>query len=447
MTTLHTPNREEQALAEVGHTSISRNTALGFLVVFLVTIGGVPVLQAVLDWRGTNPNAGTIARISPPAGRFLDLATGAWPTEERWGAAALAELNRGLLSALTEAEDVLEETSLLRERALPRLQWAQTAMLGIGNEQAYIGRDGWLFFRADVDYVLGPGFLEPGVLARRARGGDVAEDPPVPDPRPALAAFDDQLAERGIRLIVMPTPVKPTIHPEAFSARVDSTIAPIQNPSFDQLVADLTALGIDVFDPAPIMAAAARGGQAQFLETDTHWTPGAVELIAGNLADVVRKELPVPAERYGYSSREIVVDGSGDIAAMLRLPRGSELFPGERVRLRTILEPGGRSWRPPTTAEVLVLGDSFTNVFSDPDLGWGAGGGLAEQLSFELDRPVARLALNAGGAAASRLALGRDARGGRDRLARVKVVVYQFATRELAQGNWPVLEELATSSR
>ena len=113
--------------------------------------------------------------------------------------------------------------------------------------------------------------------------------------------------------------------------------------------------------------------------------------------------------------------------------------------MRRVLEPKGRSWRPPTTADVVLLGDSFTNVFSDPELGWGTGAGLAEQLSVALDRPVARLALNAGGAAAARRALWRDAAAGRDRLAAAKVVVYQFATRELAQGSWPVLAEERSS--
>ena len=85
---------------------------------------------------------------------------------------------------------------------------------------------------------------------------------------------------------------------------------------------------------------------------------------------------------------------------------------------------------------MLILGDSFTNVFSDPRLGWGASAGLAERLSFHLELPVDRIALNAGGAHASREALARDLEGGRRRLAATEVVIYQFAERELSQGDW-----------
>ena len=40
MTALHTPNREEQALAEVGRTSISRLTAIALVLLFLLPVAG-----------------------------------------------------------------------------------------------------------------------------------------------------------------------------------------------------------------------------------------------------------------------------------------------------------------------------------------------------------------------------------------------------------------------
>ena len=78
----------------------------------------------------------------------------------------------------------------------------------------------------------------------------------------------------------------------------------------------------------------------------------------------------------------------------------------------------------------------------------GAGGILLSGADEPEDEPEeeeeeqpteASTAPTAGGAAAAREALWRDARAGRDRLAAAEVVVYQFATRELSQGSWPVL--------
>jgi alginate O-acetyltransferase complex protein AlgJ len=89
---------------------------------------------------------------------------------------------------------------------------------------------------------------------------------------------------------------------------------------------------------------------------------------------------------------------------------------------------------------VLLLGDSFTNVFSDEGLGWGGGAGLAEQLAYRLQRPVDRVAQNAGGAWAARQALRRELRSDPARLDGARVVVYQFAERELAFGDWREVE-------
>ena len=100
----------------------------------------------------------------------------------------------------------------------------------------------------------------------------------------------------------------------------------------------------------------------------------------------------------------------------------------------------GRSWKADPRADVLLLGDSFTNIYSQSDLGWGTGAGLAEQLSYYLGHPIDRLALNSGGALNTRQRLAQDLATGNDRLAGKKVVVYQFAVRELAIGDWRVIE-------
>ncbi|MCP5118094.1 MAG: hypothetical protein GY953_45345, partial [bacterium] len=76
----------------------------------------------------------------------------------------------------------------------------------------------------------------------------------------------------------------------------------------------------------------------------------------------------------------------------------------------------------------------------DPGTNWGTGAGLAEQLSFHLQRPVDRVAINAGGVAATRQRLVQDLAAGRDRLAGKKVVVWQFAIRTLAVGDWELVD-------
>ena len=126
---------------------------------------------------------------------------------------------------------------------------------------------------------------------------------------------------------------------------------------------------------------------------------------------------------------------TGDAARMLDLPDDSPLFPPEAVWLRRVLQPDGSPWRPSRDADVLVLGDSFSNIYSLESMGWGTSAGFAEQLSYALRRPVDRLVQNDEGAFATRAMLQRDP----DRLDGKRVVVYQFAARELAFGDWKVI--------
>jgi alginate O-acetyltransferase complex protein AlgJ len=83
------------------------------------------------------------------------------------------------------------------------------------------------------------------------------------------------------------------------------------------------------------------------------------------------------------------------------------------------------------------VGDSFTNIYSDPAMGWGDSAGFAEHLSLSLGRPLDVLAENGGAAAAVRLSLARAEN--RPRLAGKRLVVYQFAMRDLVGQHWPVV--------
>ena len=61
------------------------------------------------------------------------------------------------------------------------------------------------------------------------------------------------------------------------------------------------------------------------------------------------------------------------------------------------------------------------------------------QLAASLGRPVDKLAVNAGGAYGARERLVDEMAEGRDRLAGKKIVIWQFAQRELAVGDWKPL--------
>jgi alginate O-acetyltransferase complex protein AlgJ len=240
----------------------------------------------------------------------------------------------------------------------------------------------------------------------------------------------------------MIAPVKASIHPEKLSARFGTAVAPLQNSSFARFKTELQRSGVLVFDAVPLIHAAKNEEQApQYLETDTHWTPQAMERTAQNLATFIKTNVPIPArDAENYTRRREHVSNLGDIALMLKLPEAQQRFAKQRVLIHPVQTVDGEDWYPSRSADILLLGDSFTNIYSLAGMGWGEAAGFAEQLSFALQRPLDRIAINAGGALASRQELWRELRRGRNRLRGKRLVIYEFAARDLAIGDWRMFE-------
>jgi alginate O-acetyltransferase complex protein AlgJ len=98
-----------------------------------------------------------------------------------------------------------------------------------------------------------------------------------------------------------------------------------------------------------------------------------MELVAERLADFL--QLPAAAGSTPPSIIEKEIVARGDIAAMLKLSRAEKFFPSETVTIRQVVT-GNALWRPSKEAEVLLLGDSFSNIFSFEAMGWGESAGI-----------------------------------------------------------------------
>jgi alginate O-acetyltransferase complex protein AlgJ len=125
---------------------------------------------------------------------------------------------------------------------------------------------------------------------------------------------------------------------------------------------------------------------------------------------------------------------------MLKLPEEQSLFQPQSVLVHQVQNEDGDAWESDPNADVLLLGDSFTNIFSLEGMGWGSSSGLAPHLALSLNRPIDVIAQNDSGAFATRQALSRELQAGQDRLAGKRVVIWEFASRELSVGDWKLLD-------
>jgi alginate O-acetyltransferase complex protein AlgJ len=436
-------SREEVAMIEVGQTTIRPATARFLVFVFLASIGIAPALE----WPGRR----AMDDADAPETAWSHLAGLGEQIPERLAgetgrqaglARRIVVANRTVLEGLAAFENGLEDESRIGRLLRPRAQLALSGWLGAGNERVYLGREGWLFYRPEVEYLTGPGFLDPAALARRISAASEWAAAPQPDPREAILQFKRQLDRRGIALVIMPTPLKPTVHPEKLARSYDGRSTPLQNPSYATFVEDLRRRGVLVVDAAAALVdERQRTGRPQYLATDTHWRPEAMQRTAEQLAAFLKTQVALPAvPDPGYSTEHRDARSSGDLARMLDLSPDQRLYPSDTIAIRRVLSPDGGPWRPARSADVLILGDSFTNIFSLASMGWGDTAGFAEQLSAALRRPIDRIVQNDDGAFAARAMLRRELASGTDRLAGKRVVIWQFAARELAVGDWKLMD-------
>ncbi len=433
-------SREEMAQMEVGNTLISRPMSLVVTAAFILTIISVPVVQHIVEVRAGFAEGGRW--VLPSVYEIFKYPRQAWKALVSSGdgdlVSRLSEANGVLMRGFKTYEEALESDSFIAQATLPRVQAFTAEFLGLGNEQVLLGRKRWLFYEPDVAYLTGPGFLDSSFLRNRARNGDPGGSV-QPDPLKAIVEFRDQLKSRAIHLVIMPIPVKPMIEPEFLSPSYGTSPSlPIENPSYRTFLKSLDKLQIDYLDVSHSLAENKRlTGLSQFLRTDTHWTPQAMQHAVALLAEKLRAAgLPRTIEPMRLNRARQTIKGIGDIVAMLRLPPTSHLYPKEAVAIHPILRADGLPWSPDPRADVLVLGDSFFNIFSLEGMGWGASAGFVEQLSYALQRPLDAIIRNDAGALATRELLGQELARGNDRLSGKRVVVWEFAVRELATGNW-----------
>jgi hypothetical protein len=359
---------------------------------------------------------------------YFLVVTALVPLAQVWVEAARGEpfqvldvLHRSPTTAsLTAYERAMEKQSVIATQVRQHLQWLGLVALRMGNRKALVGPQGALFYRPSLEAVLRPGFMVP----------------PWPEGHPvaAITAFQQSLARQGVRLVVLPVPGKEAIYPEWLDPAYDPVAGPAVNPDMAAFRHETQARGVEVLDPTALLWSHKTWGEL-YLRHDTHWSPLGLRLVADELA----RHLPeAAAPGRPFTLQDQAITAPGDLYDMLQLPPlPTPLKPQQVVVERVVDAHTGAPTETAPASPVVLLGDSFTNIYSVADMGWGQSAGLGEQLAYRLGRPLDVIAMNDGGVNRARVTLARRP----NPLTGKQVVVWQFAARDLvvSNGDWKTI--------
>jgi hypothetical protein len=313
----------------------------------------------------------------------------------------------------------LEEASWTAQQGRPWVQCALFTWLGEAGDKALVGREGWLFYRPGFDYL---------VAKPEAAGARQAND----DPLPAMIAFRDDLAARGIRLMVVPAPNKESVYPDRVCRRA-THLTGVLAPQTHDLFVRLRAAQIEVVD---LFGAFATGRQRPtagataplYLSQDTHWSPAGVDLAARTVAHRLLELGWIEPGAMDYATTPAPVQRLGDLIHMMQAPPLEQRVQLEAVpALQVTRRDNGRPYTNSPDSEVLVLGDSFLRIYEQDEPG---AAGFIAHLACELKQPLSALVSEGGASTLVRQELSR--RPGL--LKGKKLVIWEFVERDLRFG-------------
>jgi hypothetical protein len=316
-------------------------------------------------------------------------------------------------------ERSLETANWAARMSRPWIQFAQFEWLKDGGEKPAIGQEGWYFYKPGLNYMLAR--HEPAKPASATN-----------DPLAAIVDFRDQLASRGIRLVVMPVPNKESVYPDRLTSRAEPLRGVLAQRTQD-LLDRLRAANVEVINLFKEFGEARRqtGSTSQpplYLAQDTHWSPAGVDLAAKVVARRLEELKWVQPGLVDYGERPSPVRRLGDILRMMQVPQIERRANPETVPcVHVVHSNNSELYKDSPNAEILVIGDSFMRIYQQDE---PKAAGFIAHLAKELKQPLISLVNDGGGSTLVR----QELRGRPAFLKDKKVVLWEFVERDIGLG-------------
>ena len=257
---------------------------------------------------------------------------------------------------LRKFEQVYDKRFFLREPSVQLWADARFQLFGEGTQGVVLGKDGWLY--TSQEYRV-PNDLDANLASQLAQ----------------IAQVEQQLAEHGKHLVLLPLPMKLDIYATHAERAFDPRVASL----YDRFVADLQLRRLDV---VPLRDAYLRNlaGPRLFLKSDTHWSPDGARLSAYELA---RQRPRLLGDQVYVSHKAGDKTVKGDLMNYLQFDhaRLAPQFGGNPIELYETLKAaqGSDELFAEQAQSLLLVGTSYSKIDD-----WNFVGFLKEALNRDL---------------------------------------------------------------
>jgi alginate O-acetyltransferase complex protein AlgJ len=291
---------------------------------------------------------------------------------------------------------------------------------------AYQGKDDWLFLVSELRHLARPPVAQ------------AVPDKPGADSFSSIIDLNKKLHELDVELILLPVPPRASIYADKLLddvrrdangrlARIDAGLQ-----AFYQGLEEEGVRILDLTDA--FLAARAQDDELGPVccEQDTHWSPRGVRIAAKAVAAMIKQmdwsDRLDPANLHRTDPTQLTY--VGDLVD--RIPGHVETTSFATIARVVASADSHESVQSDRDSPIILLADSHGLVFSSGEDMHGTGGGIAEQIAYELDATIDVMARRGSGDSARRDLARRFLRNP-DLPATKKVVIYCFAARTFTE--------------
>ncbi len=269
-------------------------------------------------------------------------------------------------------EELMDKNYLIANKIKPKVQELLMLNFSEGNKKVHIGKDNYLFFKEDTQTLINKTHCKNVEIIKKNFEG--------------LNTF---LKKQEVEFFLGILPTKSQILHHMFS---NNYSLPTQKYKgcYNSISLNLKEKGLMTFNVEEFYQNLENNNI--FLKYDTHWTFDTMEEFSKFIANtIINKSKNLKINHINFIKNKFKIENHGDLYDMLDINVNLNM---QEVKINQIKSKNYSKIINDINSDITLIGDSFTNIYSDKALKWGSNSGLAYQLAYRLKGSINSIAIN-----------------------------------------------------